>query len=710
MAELSTAVTSVLRGRGTAREWALVYLAVFFAFAAVLAVRWPIVAVDTDLWYHLNAGRQIASERALPDRAFFSFLEPSPQWRDYYWLSQLGFYGAWRALGEIGLVGLRALCVLATFAFVLATLRHGRGREGLGASAVAFSAVALVVFPRFAAIRPHLASYLGIALCLYLLDSRRRLLLLPVVAALWVNLHGVEYPVLLLVIAAYLAEGLLAGSRFAPGVAAPEKRQLVLLGLAALAVLLTPHGLALLPLPFTPLELAPQYIDELNPVSPLALFSAGIVDLRLTHPTALFVVLAAACIAIFTTVAARAPRLAHLLLLAGGAFLLLRVQRFSAEFALLALPALRGFRLPSLAAAWLPAPLRAGALLLLALLPLRYMASFVDPRCGFPVCPRSLPEGVAAFLAHTNAVGNVLNHPNDGGYLEWELFPRQKIFVDLQTPFLFPSSAIFAADQAFHDPVVLAALIDRYRPSYLVSRRAQRGFGAVVQSQPEFVPVFVDDAAVLYASAVRAPQVSAAYGLRALDPFALSLKGDPRSAEVRALAEAELRRMNELHPGSLDTTLFEAQLALERGDAARALLLADGLERARPGRPEPYGMRGDALARLERFPEAIAAYREALARLSPEEGDAERLRVQRELWISHSRLGEHRKAWQAALEAIPDVFAPGLTGAELASLGGTALDAGEREQGRLLLELALQKLPPDAGPMRAWIEDRLRAR
>ena len=86
----------------------LAYVGLLGAALAVGFASWPIVAADTDLWYHLNAGRFIAANGALPQTAFFSFLRPAPAWLDYYWLSQLVFYGVHSAAGYLGLVELRS--------------------------------------------------------------------------------------------------------------------------------------------------------------------------------------------------------------------------------------------------------------------------------------------------------------------------------------------------------------------------------------------------------------------------------------------------------------------------------------------------------------------------------------------------------------------------------------------------------------------------
>lgn len=709
-AELWAGLGSLARGRVSARELALFYLALLFVAIALGAARWPIVAVDTDLWYHLNAGRQIVAEHALPQDAFFSFLRPSPLALDYYWLSQLGLYGAHALGGPVALVALRALLALGTLGFMLALLRAGRGREGLPWAAFVFTLASLYVLERYTAIRPHAASYLLIAVSLYLLESRRALLALPPLAILWTNLHGIEYPVMLLILGAYLAEWLLARVGAAPASRPATTREFAIVALALLGVFATPHGLTLLATPFASVSFASQYIEELRPVDPSSLFVIAQTGLLFSQTTLRSLLLLLVAIAALASLRRTTLRPAHLLLLAGGTVLLLRMQRFAIEFVLLALPLLAAFRPPSLALGAIPRWLAIGLSVLLACLPFRYVAEIVGARCGFPVCSRALPGGAAAFLAHVGASGNVLNHPNDGGYLQWELFPRQKIFVDLQTPFLFPDTAIFAADQAFQDPVVLASLVDSYRPAFLVVPRLMRAFPQIAAGFPDFAPVFVDDASVLYASSSQNPEIVLRHRLRAIDPFALDVVGSLDDPDTLLRAAAELRRIGEIYPAGGGAGILEGALALERGDFDTALRRAEELQRYHGDRPEPNRLRADTLYRAKRFADAAEAYRYAIDRL----GDDPLSRAQRpyfegQLWGCLVELGLFEPAYRASRRAIPDIYAPGIGYNELVALARVARQSGREQEGRRLLEFALLKTPTDEIALRAWIEGELGA-
>ncbi|MCP4006536.1 MAG: tetratricopeptide repeat protein [bacterium] len=701
---MRNALPAVFRGTASAREYALLYLSLLLGYVAYQAFSWPIIAVDTDLWYHLNAGRFIVQNGALPRSAFFSFLEPSPHWLDYYWLSQVLFNAVHALAGYPGLIALRALVLLGTLGLSLALLRCGRARGGLASGAFIFTLVALFLIPRFNAIRPHDFSYLMIALCLFLLETRRQLWLLPIASLVWVNLHGVEYPVMVLIVGAYLGGWLLDRMRGTKLEGEIATRDLGFAGLAIACVLLTPHGFALILSPFTDTTFASQYIEELRPTDLGSLASFKIENLLVSRETLLSALLALSAVAVVRNAMRGGLRPSHLILWVGGVFLLLRMRRFSSEFVLLALPMLASLRAPSAGTSTSPSLLLVGLFALLALLPFRYVRGFFDTGCSFPLCSRSLPSGVVAFLDRVGARGDVLHHPNDGGYLEWRLFPRQKLFVDMQTPFLFSDAAVFAADQSFQDPVALADTLTRYRPGFVVAPRRLTHFGRMIDRYPNYVPVFVDDEAVLFADGNARSDLVEQFGLQAIDPFRLEVKpSDDPSRWARALEELQL--VNQIHPEAVRTAIFEGALALRSGDAETALARADGVIALQSTRPEGYRLRGDALFQTGRIAEASHAYELALDELRGETPPVERQRnyVNRRLFACYTKLGKPEPAYRALKRAVPDVYSASVDFRQLFSLANAAREVGQIAEARTLLEFALLKTPAGASEFRARI-------
>jgi hypothetical protein len=101
---------------------------------------------------------------------------------------------------------LRAALALATLGFALAVLRaSGRASESLPWAAFAFTLVGLYVLERFGdpAARRDVPGDRRVPVRARVAAA---LAALPVLAVLWVNLHGIEYPVMLLILGAYLFE------------------------------------------------------------------------------------------------------------------------------------------------------------------------------------------------------------------------------------------------------------------------------------------------------------------------------------------------------------------------------------------------------------------------------------------------------------------------------------------------------------------------
>jgi hypothetical protein len=146
----------------------------------------------TDLWGHLQFGRWIAEHRALPPADPIAAQPTDTPVLHSAWLAQIAGYAVQRWFGNEGLVFGHALLVtLAVGVMILAV--HCRGVP-LRFAALAGVAMYLLNLPIVGTIRPQLFGQLGAALvllaCSELPHRRHPLLWLPLVAALWANLHG----------------------------------------------------------------------------------------------------------------------------------------------------------------------------------------------------------------------------------------------------------------------------------------------------------------------------------------------------------------------------------------------------------------------------------------------------------------------------------------------------------------------------------------
>lgn len=661
-----------------ARLWAAVLLATI----AVGAAAWPIFPHDGDLWYHLAGGRFIAQHHALPKTAFFSVLPAAAGWVDYYWFFQLVVYGLHSLGGYAALVLLRAALLIALAIVVLVHVRRSRGRFG-GWQGVLATLVLLAVLPRFASLRPHLFSLLLLAAFLLVLEHFPRALpaLLPL-GVLWANLHGIEYPVLLLVLGAWAAPLVLELWRSRALQSAETRRRLGWLVLAALAPLLTPNGLRLLPVPFQSVAFVRHAIVEMQPFdfARLPLLPAK----GLTAEIAFFALLVLAAAALIDRGFKRALPLPHLLLAAGGAVLLFRGGRFVMELALLLVPLLAGWRPPALAAG---VPLRRAAAAAFAIAALAGLRDRFVTHRRWPLDEAALPSGVSRFLARAGTGGVVLAYPDLAGWFEWTLLPRYRTFADLQA-YLFAERSLFLTSASFADPHVLDPVTKQLVPDWIAAPASAPRFQAMLDSVGGYEPVAFDWTMVLYARRDGNEAWVRQWALDSVDPYH---PAGPLRPALREKATRELERLHALDArnSAVSTALARARLA--QGRAREALQLAREATTQAPAQPEPWTLLGESLAASDRFREALDAYAKAEAR------GGVPLALGRLRWAAWMRLGDPARAWRA-FEPVASPLSGETSWTDLWGLAEAARANGDAATAERLLLFALWKAPP--GPAR----------
>jgi len=146
----------------------------------------------TDLWGHLNFGRWIVAHEALPTTDPFAAGPSDAGVLQGAWLAQTSGYEVQRLFGNEGLVFGHALLVTLT-AGVLMLAVYRRGAPAIWAWSAGMAMLVLDL-PIVGTIRPQLFGQLGAALfllaCAELPRRTHPLYWLPLVAALWANLHG----------------------------------------------------------------------------------------------------------------------------------------------------------------------------------------------------------------------------------------------------------------------------------------------------------------------------------------------------------------------------------------------------------------------------------------------------------------------------------------------------------------------------------------
>src|SRR6185295_2867981 len=172
--------------------------------------------------------------------------------------------------GYYGLLMMRTLLYLAMAVVVFRFLfQRTEGDEApMGWRAYVGLLVFMVLLPRYLNIRPHMFSYLLIAVFLWILEFRpKQSWWLPVLGVLWCNLHGVAFPVMVLMTGAYALEYLVRRSRAGSHDPVAERTVFVPMVLTMATVYLTPLGGHLLEAPGRSLDYLAHFVNELVPLS-----------------------------------------------------------------------------------------------------------------------------------------------------------------------------------------------------------------------------------------------------------------------------------------------------------------------------------------------------------------------------------------------------------------------------------------------------------
>ena len=418
-------------------------LAVIFILIFAMAARTPL---DSDLWWHLRSGQEnsLSGHPLLTD--VFSFTRYGSPWINHSWLSQVLFYWAFLKGGFFALGGLIAGLAVLSMALVYLQL------DGALLMKVAGLLLGSIVASTVWGARPQLFSLVLMALVGYLLyllkwRAKDRLWLLPIIFAVWSNLHG-GYALGFLWIGFFLAgEGVNHLFKLQSGPLLPGRKiaRLVFWSvLAALAVLINPNGIDMWKIPFQTVNVGAlqQFIPEWASPNFHVLLQQSFLWLFF---------------AIFASVALSQQGMdgVDLVSVLGFGYMSLLAQRNFGPFALAAVPVLvrYGSRAVDQWQSRSPWPAwavqlwtgkssspagRLKVVLDLAVVCLLLLAAFAklyivtQPALVDTFIQQQYPAQAVRWLEQNHPQGSVLNEYNWGGFLAWNL-PRIQVFVDGRT-------------------------------------------------------------------------------------------------------------------------------------------------------------------------------------------------------------------------------------------------------------------------------------
>jgi len=166
-------------------------VAVLLAAPALMRLHSAVVD-DADIWWHLRTGEWIAQHHAIPRIDSFSGPNAGKPWQAYSWLFDLLVFGLFHRFGLVGIVGYLAAMMLAIACALYRMV--GRIQTDFAITALLVFGGCLVMGHLYSP-RPWLFTILFFILELNILMQVRRtgrlrgLLWLPIVFALWSNLH-----------------------------------------------------------------------------------------------------------------------------------------------------------------------------------------------------------------------------------------------------------------------------------------------------------------------------------------------------------------------------------------------------------------------------------------------------------------------------------------------------------------------------------------
>lgn len=421
---------------------ALAWIWYLAAGIAALALGGFTVMLNSDLWFHLAAGRLIVDERAIPRTDSWSFTAAGQPWHNHEWLSDVIFEVWARAFGVNALVYWQWALIVASFLILFRVLAR---LSGSFPWSFLLTALAVVVAAPFFDTRPHLYSLFFYAILLQqmlLRPSPSRML--PLLFVLWINLHGGAVFGLIVLTLGLACSALFPGPDEAPGRRAHLLRLGGLWAACVLACMVNPFGVGALAYPFK-LALASDSPSRTTLTEWLPPFIPGGIQSPL-YPWAIGLFAAGALALPFIGAFRKQKRIAWLSLALGALTLAMSLQsrRFIPLFAV------SHTLVVGLAGAWFleSSPLRrlatqrrlqiAAALLALMAGLARLAPLPLTPR-AFSLLARAewMPVDVLNFVEANRLEGRVFAYFLWAGYIHYRTAGRLQVFIDPRSETVF---------------------------------------------------------------------------------------------------------------------------------------------------------------------------------------------------------------------------------------------------------------------------------
>ncbi len=471
-------------------SFSLMLLAVILGLVYFRCIQQPLLS-DPDIGWHLRDAQLLFQNHAFIRTDPYTFSLQGHAWINPEWLSEVFFYGAWKAIGLRGLELLSIVLIESMAAGVcyLAWQRTRSMRQG------AFAAFLWLIFSSVSiAPRTQLFGWICLILELAILEhfrnaetgKRHFLGTLPLLFALWINLHG-SWPIGFVLLFVYIAAGFktfrLGAIESTAWTSAQRNSLLLFSAVSVPALLLNPYGWHLVAYPFI---IAGKHPITLNSVQEWQSLDMHSVRGRL-------VFLAVASLLAARAIRPRPWRLYDAVVLFLAVFAGFTYSRFLLFTGIILCPLIAlecnflGEDNPAIDKRWL----NTGIIAVIAGFAVAYwpktQALTTQSNTGYPA------KAVAYLQKHPPA-GALFNDFNWGGYIVWN-DPAQPIFIDTRAD-IFEQSGLL---KNYIDLISLQEPVEDYNHGqfrYVLFPKNTPLIAALSRS-PNWAVEYQDDTAVL---------------------------------------------------------------------------------------------------------------------------------------------------------------------------------------------------------------------
>ncbi|MGH9939985.1 MAG: hypothetical protein ACREAM_27400 [Blastocatellia bacterium] len=493
---------------GLAARWLLPSLGSYCLLLALFLLvnnSWRLL-IDSDTGWHIRAGELILETRAAPQRDPFSHTMAGREWFAWEWLTDSGMAVLHRYWGLAGVVAAAALVLLASYA-ALYWMMTRWGADAIVAFAVTIFAAMCGIVHWLA--RPHVISIVLMTVWYVAVEDFRRshnrgdkeggrgrwIFFLPLLIALWANLHGAfvaTFPVLAVYAIGEWAEFASRGEWWSARLRRVLRTYVVVGALSAVAAIATPYGVRL----YGHLW---RYLTDTKLLSTISEFQSPnfhTLDGKLIEILLLLGAIAAAN-------AIRRRRFVEVGLFVLWGHMTLRSERH-VTLAVVMLAPIIAEQFSALISEFVDRLVAGGAGVAKAVRAARdwyrelmgidrqltgaFVSAavfvFVIAATGAGLTggvlpthfnPNRFPSAAADFILRTNPEGqfhgNLYSSDQFGGYLIYRLYPRFKVFVDGRSDFYRQGSVLDDYDKIATVKPQWSELLDKYDISWMTLRR-----------------------------------------------------------------------------------------------------------------------------------------------------------------------------------------------------------------------------------------------